>query len=149
MCNQIYIIILCLALSILSIGCTIILVLYHINNKKHQRDLLELGRYSTNVQAIIDMSIPQILENIINDAFQDYQIMVLIPLNELYITDEREKEIRKDLVEKIVNRISPMAIDKISLFYNVHKIDEIIADKVYITVMNYVVAHNEIITDKK
>ena len=147
MCNHIYFILLCFALSILAIGCTIMLILYHIGNKKHQRDLLELSRYSINVQAIIDNSIPQILENIINDAFQDYQIMVLIPKNELYITDEREKEIRRDLVEKVVNRISPMAIDKISLFYNVHRIDEIIADKVYITVMNYVVSHNEIIHD--
>ena len=59
--------------------------------------------------------------------------------------DEREKEIRNDLVQKVVDRISPMALDKISLFYNVHKIDEIIADKVYITVMNYVVSHNDLI----
>lgn len=144
--NTWYIIILCIALAILAIGVTIILYLFHIGNKKHQKELLELGRYSTNVQAVIDDSIPQILEFIINDAFQDYQIMVLIPKNELYITDEREKEIRRDLVEKVVNRMSPMALDKISLFYNVHKIDEIIADKVYITVMNYVVQHNELIT---
>ena len=146
-----YLIILCIALAILAIGATVILILYHANNKRHQKELLELGRYSTNVQAMIDSSIPQILEFIINDAFQDYQIMTLIPRNELYITDEREKEIRHDLVEKVVNRMSPMALDKISLFYNVHKIDEIIADKVYITVMNYVVQHNEFIakSDKK
>ena len=71
--------------------------------------------------------------------------MVLIPKNELYITDEREKEIRNDLVQKVVQRLSPMALDKISLFYNVHQIDSIIADKVYITVMNYVVSHNAIV----
>ena len=144
-----YVVILCIALAILALGLTIILALYYVNNKRHQKELLELGRYSSNIQAVIDSSIPQILETIINDAFQDYQIMDLIPRQELYITTEREKEIRSALVEKVVTRISPMALDKISLFYNVHQIDEIIADKVYITVMNYVVTHNSVITDNK
>ena len=85
------------------------------------------------------------MNDIIDDCFRDYEIMVLVPKNELYITDEREKEIRNDLVAKVVERLSPMALDKISLFYNVHRIDEIIADKVYITVMNYVVSHNSLI----
>lgn len=144
--NHWYIIILCIALAVLAIGVVIILCLYYRSNKKHQQELLELGRYSSNISAIIDNSIPQILEMIINDAFQDYQIMELIPKGELYITDEREKEIRKALVEKVVTRISPMALDKVSLFYNIHQIDEIIADKVYITVMNYVVDHNSVIS---
>ena len=144
-----YIIILCIALAILAIGGIIILTLFYRTNKSHQKELLELGRYSTNVQAIIDDNIPKILEAIINDAFRDYQIMNLIPRGELYITDEREKEIRSDLIDKVVTRLSPMALDKISLFYNVHQIDAIIADKVYITVMNYVVDHNSVISEKE
>ena len=146
--NHWYIMILCVALAVLAIGATVILILYHRNNVKHQRELLELGRYSSNIQAIIDSSIPKILESIINDAFQDYQIMTLIPRQELYINSEREKEIRKDLVEKVVTRISPMALDKVSLFYNIHQIDEIIADKVYIIVMNYVVEHNRVVSSE-
>lgn len=144
-----YIIILCIALAVLAIGGTIILALFYRTNKSHQKELLELGRYSTNVQAMIDDNIPGILEAIINDAFRDYQIMNLIPRGELYITDEREKEIRSDLIDKVVIRLSPMALDKISLFYNVHQIDAIIADKVYITVMNYVVDHNSVISEKE
>lgn len=144
-----YIIILCIALAVLAIGGTIILALFYRTNKSHQKELLELGRYSTNVQAMIDDNIPKILEAIINDAFRDYQIMNLIPRGELYITDEREKEIRSDLIDKVVIRLSPMALDKISLFYNVHQIDAIIADKVYITVMNYVVDHNSVISEKE
>ena len=144
-----YIIILCIALAVLAIGGIIILTLFYRTNRNHQKELLELGRYSTNVQAMIDDNIPKILEAIINDAFRDYQIMNLIPRGELYITDEREKEIRSDLIDKVVTRLSPMALDKISLFYNVHQIDAIIADKVYITVMNYVVDHNSVISEKE
>lgn len=137
--------ILCVALAVFLIGTLIVLILFYRTNKKHQSQLMELGRYSTNVQAVIDKNIPLLLNDIIDDCFRDYEIMVLVPKNELYITDEREKEIRNDLVGKVVERLSPMALDKISLFYNVHRIDEIIADKVYITVMNYVVSHNSLI----
>lgn len=140
--------ILCIALSVFLIGLLVMFFLFWKSNRKHQKELMELGRYSTNVQALIDKNIPTLLHDIIDDCFRDYNIMVLIPRNELYITDEREREIRNDLVQKVVNRISPMALDKLSLFYNVHKIDEIIADKVYITVMNYVVEHNAVISDE-
>lgn len=138
---------LCISLSIFLIGALIIIGLFYRSNKKHQEEIMELGRYSTNVQAVIDKNIPELLNDIIEDCFRDYEIMVLIPKNELYITDEREKEIRSDLVHKVVDRLSPMALDKISLFYNVHRIDEIIADKVYITVMNYVFTHNNVISE--
>ena len=134
-----------IALALFLVSTVVILYLFYRNNHKHQEKLLELGRYSTNVQAVIDKNIPELLNDIIEDSFRDYEIMVLIPKNELYITDEREKEIRNDLVHKVVQRLSPMALDKISLFYNVHQIDSIIADKVYITVMNYVVSHNAIV----
>ena len=138
-----------IALTIFLVGSLVVIILFYRSNRKHQAQLMELGRYSTNVQAMIDDNIPKILEAIINDAFRDYQIMNLIPRGELYITDEREKEIRSDLIDKVVTRLSPMALDKISLFYNVHQIDAIIADKVYITVMNYVVDHNSVISEKE
>lgn len=148
MIDKYYFAILCIAFAVLAIAIVIMLVLFYRHVKQHQRQLLELARYSTNVQAIIDSSIPQILDTIITDAFQDYQIMELFPRNEPYITDDREKEIRSGLIEKVANRLSPMALDKISLFYNIHKIDEIIADKVYIIVMNYVIEHNRLIQHK-
>lgn len=155
-CNMVtQLTILSVALALFLLGSVVVLYLFYRNNRKHQERLLELGRYSTNVQAVIDKNIPELLNDIIEDSFRDYEIMVLIPKNELYITDEREKEIRNDLVQKVVQRLSPMALDKISLFYNVHQIDSIIADKVYITVMNYAVSHNALVdqarssTDKK
>ena len=138
----------CIVLSIFLLGSLVIIALFYKSNKTHQSQLLELSRYSINVQAIIDKNVPELLNDIIDDCFKDYEIMVLAPKNELYITDEREKEIRNDLVEIVVKRLSPMALDKISLFYNVHNIDEIIAEKVYITVMNYVVSHNAVIEQR-
>lgn len=139
--------ILCIAMAILLIGIVAMFGLFYISNKKYQKELLELGRYTTNVGATIDDSIPDLLEAIINDSFTDYRIMVLEPRQELYINDEREAEIRRDLTSLVVNRLSPMSLDKLHLFYNINKIDEILADKIFIAVMNYTVAHNSMIRD--
>lgn len=144
--QMIYLQIVCVALAIFLVGALILFGCFYISNKKHQKELLELGRYSTNVQAIIDENIPHILDAVIQDSFVDYQIMTLVPRDELYITEQREKEIREDLVEIVTKRISPMCLDKVGLFYNVHNIDGVIADKIYITVMDYVVKHNAVIT---
>lgn len=131
------------------IAILIILCLSVYTYKKIKEAELKLAKYDINVRSTIDASIPAILDLIIDDCFTDYQVMILIPKNELYISDQREKEIRNDLVCKVIERLSDEAIEKMSQFYNVRNIDKIIADKIYITVMNYVVNHNKMITDKE
>jgi len=111
--------------------------------RKADREILRMHEYSINVNALIDESIPNLLNAIIKECFDDYKVMVLIPLNEGYITDQREVEIRTDLVNKVTERISPMAMDKLSLYYNMQKLGDILADKIFITVTNYVVDHND------
>lgn len=133
---------------VIVLGIFIFLYLFYRASKTHNQDLIKLTRYATNVQATIDDSIPELLSKIIDDAFTDYQIMKLIPLNEGYITDEREKEIRDGLVEIVSNRISPMAVDKLSLFYNTANLSNILADKIYIKVMDYSINHNSVIMDQ-
>lgn len=113
-------------------------------NYKHKKTIERLTKYSVNVSAIIDDTVPLLLEKFIDHCFDDYKVMKLIPLNEGYITDEREKSIRNDLVEIVINRISPNMIDKLSLYYNDKNIAAVLSDKIYIVVMNYVVDHNRI-----
>lgn len=128
------------------IGILILLAMSIYTYKAVKNAELKLAKYEINTRSTIDSSIPAILDLIIDDCFTDYQVMILIPKNELYISDQREKEIRNDLVCKVVERLSDEAIEKISQFYNVKNIDKIIGDKIYITVMNYVVNHNKMIT---
>lgn len=123
-------------------------VVFIISNKKSKEAILRMQEYSTNINALIDDSIPRLLESVITECFNDYQILVLIPKNENYITDEREKEIRDDLVMKVSERLSPMMLDKLSLWYNPVNIGSVIADRIYILVMNYVVEHNAEFTFK-
>lgn len=136
------------AFIIIFVGIIIVFLLFYRETRKHNNELIRLTQYATNVQANIDSSIPDLLGKIIEDSFTDYQIMVLIPKNDQFIDSEQEKEIRDALTNKVADRISPNAIDKISLFYNPQQLGSIIADKIYITVMNYVVSHNALIMDQ-
>lgn len=118
-----------------------------ITNHKHKKRVEEITMYQINVAAAIDESIPEVLNIIIDEAFTDYKIKSLLPLEEGYINSEREDEIRKGLINIVTERISSAALDKLSLFYNPQNIGSVIADKIYITVMNYVLEHNAVSDD--
>lgn len=120
----------------------ICLIVFAVLNRRTQKEIIRMNQYSINTQVAIDNSIRDLLNDIVSECFEDYKIMVLYPLREGYISDERELQIRSDLVMKVTERLSPMALDKLSLRYNLANIGAIIADKIYIAVMDYVVDHN-------
>ena len=133
---------------IISTFMLLVLVLFGVviyYNHKHRKRLEEIMIYQINTNAIIDRSIPAILDLIIDESFTDYQVKYLAPLEEGFINSEREIEIRKELVHIVTNRISSAALDKISLFYNIGNIADILSDKIYIVVMKYVADHNAVL----
>lgn len=133
-----------IVMILICIVCLICLTIYIVySNNKHRKRLEEITLYNIHVSANIDSSIPAVLETIIKDCFDDYKIKVLIPMNEGVLNSTREAEIRKALVALVTSRISDAALDKISLFYNLNSFAAILADKIYITVMNYVIQHNK------
>ncbi len=112
------------------------------SNIKYKEAVLNLSKYQINTSAQIDDAIPGFLALIIDECFNDYKIKELVGSEDEYINSERESEIRKGLTNLVTQRISNAALDKLSLFYNISEIAEILADKIYITVMNYVIDHN-------
>lgn len=138
MCNAL-IILLAIAIVIMTILAAIVIV----SCNRHKKRIEEISLYQTNVAANIDSSIPEILNIIIDESFTDYKIKSLLPLNEEFINNDREVEIRNGLVNLVTARISSAALDKLSLFYNIENIADILADKIYIIVMNYVMEHNK------
>lgn len=131
-------IVLIVAIAIMTALATVTIILNH----KHRKEIEKISMYQTNISATIDSSIPEILNIIIDESFTDYKIKSLLPLNEEYINNDREVEIRRGLVQLVTARISSAALDKLSLFYNIENIADILADKIYIVVMNYVIEHN-------
>lgn len=125
------------------LACTIVVFGYLIYTmNKHKNNMENLTRYNINVAANIDRSIPGILEYLIQDCFNDYKIKNLEYKTDEYITPEKEDKIRKDLAGIVTGRLSSATLDKLSLFYNIDSIASILADKIYIIVMDYVVDHN-------
>lgn len=114
-------------------------------NDKHEDNqrLMDISEYEINTRGIADVtSIPAILEAFISECFDDYKVMVLLPRQESYITEKREKEIRDELVAKVTRRMSSAFKDKMYLYYGKSRFDEVLADKIYITVVDYVYRSN-------
>jgi len=118
------------------------LIIQLVLNYKYRKIMIQQSEHRLHISAQIDKTIPELLEYIIQESFRDYEATTLVPLNEDYINEEREKEIRAELVNIVGERISPIALEKIAIFYNEGNIAKVIADKIYITVMTYVVEHN-------
>ena len=118
------------------------LILREVNRHNEQKSILELSKYEVNTRTPLDPNIKNYLGEFISDCFDDYCVMVLFPKNELYITNDRELEIINDLTAKVVERLSPNLREKLSQYYNDDNIDKVIADKIYITVISYVISIN-------
>lgn len=129
----------CITLAILVI---ILLSVIAVMCYRNRRLALQIERYKINVNAKIDQSIPDILDLMIQECFRDYLIKEGIQMHDQYINSEKEEEIRRAIVDIVKERISGAALEKLSLFYNIENIASILADKIYIIVMNHCVEHN-------
>ena len=142
MCNIFAILIVLLA--IITVGILVLGTIIIVSTVRHRRELEKLTRYQINITADIDRRIPDILSLMIQECFDDYKIKILVPLDEGFINSEREDAIRRDLTSIVAARMSPSMLDKLSLYYNIVNIDKVLADKIYITTMDYVVNHNKL-----
>lgn len=142
-CNHNYCAIIIACFAILVIGIIVLSAISIINTRQNQKAAQKLLKYQIDVNSNIDKSIPEILDLVIMECFNDYRIKFLEPIEHGHITAEREAEIRSDLVSIVTGRISEATLNKLSLFYNINSIADILADKIYICVMNYVIEHNK------
>lgn len=134
--------ILFITLSLVLIG-SIFLAIYAF--KKHfelKKEINDLTRFSINISANIDDTIPKLLDLIIGEAFADYQALNTAYKESYYITDDDEKKLRDGLASAVSERLAGPTMDKLSLYYNAPELAKIIADKIYIVVLSYVVNHN-------
>jgi hypothetical protein len=80
------------------------------------------------------------LDIIVTDAMSDY-IAMTPDLDQDYITEEAETEIREKVKELTLMRISPLAFHKIEMVLN--DPDKILATKIYLAVTSYVIENNQ------
>lgn len=107
-----------------------------------KKEATRIMEYSVNVNAVIDDTIPALLESITAETFNDYLMIHAEYVGLEYINSETETKIMKDVGALVSRRISPASLTKLSLYYNLQYISEIISDKIYLLTTSYVVNKN-------
>lgn len=83
-----------------------------------------------------------IIENLIQDNLAEYRILKLESVEKLYITEEIQNKIFEYVLEKVLLELSPVYLEKLSYIYNQDKLDEIIAKKINLYILDYTVEVN-------
>ena len=110
---------------------------------KFKYDELELKKYDIETHLNVTDDIETRLDTVIESCFQEYSLMNLIYKTNWYITEEEEINISKEICSLVSNRISPVLLKQLALYYNEDAIYDIIAKRVYFKVTTFVIEHNK------
>lgn len=110
---------------------------------KYKYKELELKKYDIDIHLNVTKDIETRLDAIIESCFQEYSLMNLIYKTDWYIKEEEEIQISKNICTLVSDRISPVMLQQLSLYYNEDAIYDIIGKRVYFKVTNFVIEHNK------
>ena len=103
----------------------------------------EIKQFKIMTDAQVDESLYKIIDEYSDYIFNDYLILVFELRDLDYINTEEEKKMIKDLLERIMGRMSNTIMSKMILLYNKDMIPDILAEKVTIKVTQYVLEYNK------
>ena len=83
-----------------------------------------------------------IIDQLIQDNLAEYRILKLESVEKLYITEEIQNKIFEYVLRKVMYQLSPVYFEKLSYIYNKDKLDEIIAQKINLHILDYTVEVN-------
>ena len=110
---------------------------------KFKYNELELKKYDIETHLNVTDDIETRLDTVIESCFQEYSLMNLIYKTNWYITEEEEINISKEICSLVSNRISPVMLKQLALYYHEDAIYDIIAKRVYFKVTTFVIEHNK------
>lgn len=110
---------------------------------KFKYDELELKKYDIETHLEVTDDIELRLDKVIDSCFQEYSLMNLVYKTNWYIKEEEEIEINKEVCSLVSDRISPVMLKQLALYYNEDAIFNIIAKRVYFKVTTFVIDHNK------
>lgn len=125
-----------IAISVLTLIHNIIILIKSMNNKINND--INIGNSKMNASSLEECN--QMIDGFISREFDNYCAKNLNFRNIDVISDKQQDIIRKDLLKLIQERMSTNILYKMSLFYEVDKIPDIIAEKVYLLVTAYVIS---------
>lgn len=110
---------------------------------KFKEKKLEMELHEININVNVSNGIDERLDNMIETCFQEYSLTELFHKSDWYITEQDEIDINKKINYLVAQRISPVMMEQLCLYYNENSITDIIAKRVYFRVTNFVIEHNK------
>lgn len=83
-----------------------------------------------------------IIDQLIQDNLAEYRILKLESVEKLYINEETQNKIFEYVLRKVMYQLSPVYLQKLSYIYNEDKLNEIIAQKINLHILEYTVEVN-------
>ena len=118
----------------------VIFVLFKININMKQKSELDLMRFNFEFEPKEEDF--QIIDTLIQENLAEYRILKLESVEKLYITEKIQKNIFKYVLTKVMYQVSPIYLQRLSYIYNKDRLDEIIAQKINMYILDYTVEVN-------
>lgn len=115
--------------------------------KKVEQESMQYKYYLASMPLPVDDI--NILDKIIQDEFQRYEIMELAHKENLYITSNIQNKMITTIFTKVYKSLSNDLFDKFSIIYKKEYIEDLIAQKVQMVVLNYTIEINGNYKDTK
>jgi|GEM_PF-5337763 len=137
--------------TILSIVILLISLSYFlVNIIKTKHVELKLKEYEINISSKVEEDLFGLLDKIIQECFTEYTILNIEYRDDVkYIDANMEKIITQDVAHKVVDRISPILVAKISQIYNINNFEELLSERVYLAVLSYSLQKNNLKAEEK
>lgn len=84
----------------------------------------------------------QLVDTLIQENFAKYRILKLESVDKLYINETIQNEIFEYVLTETLHQLSPIHLQKLSYIYNMDKLNDIIAQKINIAILDYTVEVN-------
>lgn len=144
MMNLIYIGIGLIVLFLALVNVLLITLIMRIRNKtKLDKTRITMEDKKINIRSDIDETSFGLLDIFIQKQMDDYLVMNPKYLQSDYINSDMQTELNRGICKAVGEYMSPALYDKLELLYNKDSISDIIAKKVYIRTLYYVVDHNK------
>lgn len=124
------------------IWCTAILRTFLKELVRVQDRKVDLRKYEIDINANVAKEIDEKLDVLIEQCFMEYSILNLAYKSDYYITEEDEIKIQKDIANLVAERLSPVFLEQLGLYYNEDAVLDTISKRVYFRVTNFVMEHN-------
>lgn len=93
--------------------------------------------------SMFDPEIPQILDAIIVDCLNEYVALNLgYEKDKVYISDKEEIEINHAVLDNVIKRLSKITLLKLRAYYAEELLEQVIAERISMAVMNFVINFN-------